>query len=193
MPVARRTAPPGSRRHTGTRFDGFIEDGVNRVILCTDGDFNVGASSEGELVRLIEEKRKSGVFLSVLGFGRGNWQDARMEKLSGAGNGNFAYIDGLEEAKKVLVDEMSGTLVTIAKDVKIQVEFNPIHVGAYRLIGYANRILEDRDFTDDTKDAGEDRRPGTPSPRSTRSSRPGRRSRARLVETTRPSRSSNAS
>jgi Ca-activated chloride channel family protein len=135
--------------------EGFIKEGVNRVILCTDGDFNVGTSDEGGLVRLIEQKRKSGVFLSVLGFGTGNWQDSKMEQLTNAGNGNCAYIDSLEEGKKVLIDEMSGTLVTIAKDVKIQVEFNPAKVGAYRLIGYANRLLEARDFNDDTRDAGE--------------------------------------
>ena len=135
--------------------DNHIEGGVNRVILCTDGDFNVGVTSKGDLDRLIEEKRDSGVFLSVLGFGAGNWQDARMESLSNKGNGNFAYIDSLTEAKKVLVEEMVGTLVTIAKDVKIQVEFNPRMVGAYRLIGYANRLLEAQDFNDDTKDAGE--------------------------------------
>ncbi|NNF43961.1 MAG: VWA domain-containing protein [Phycisphaerales bacterium] len=133
----------------------FIEGGVNRVILCTDGDFNVGVSSQGDLDRLIEEKRTSGVFLSILGFGHGNWQDDRMETLSNKGNGNFAYIDSLREAKKVLVREMGGTLVTIAKDVKVQVEFNPAKVAAYRLIGYANRILAAEDFNDDTKDAGE--------------------------------------
>ncbi|MCP3904300.1 MAG: VWA domain-containing protein [Planctomycetes bacterium] len=133
----------------------FIEGGVNRVILCTDGDFNVGTSSQGELDRLIAEKRETGVFLSVLGFGDGNWQDARMESLSNKGNGNFAYIDGMLEAEKVLVNEMSSTLVTIAKDVKVQVEFNPTQVAGYRLIGYANRLLAAADFKDDTKDAGE--------------------------------------
>ncbi len=133
----------------------YIEGGVNRVILCTDGDFNVGVSADGDLVRLIEDKRKSGVFLSVLGYGTGNFQDSKMEQLSNSGNGNFAYIDSLDEAKKVLVEDMVGTLVTIAKDVKIQIEFNPSVVGAYRLIGYENRILEARDFNDDTKDAGE--------------------------------------
>jgi Ca-activated chloride channel family protein len=135
--------------------ESFIEGGVNRVILCTDGDFNVGVSSEGELVRLIEEKRESGVDLSVLGFGTGNFQDARMEALSNKGNGNFAYIDTLDEARRVLVERMAGTLVTIAKDVKFQVEFNPAQVGAYRLIGYANRLLAAEDFNDDRKDAGE--------------------------------------
>jgi Ca-activated chloride channel family protein len=139
----------------GVAREGFIEGGVNRVILCTDGDFNVGVQSEAALVRLIEEKRESGVFLSVLGFGSGNWQDARMEQLSNHGNGNFAYIDTLREARKVLVEQMAGTLVTIAKDVKIQVDFNAARVGAYRLIGYANRLLAARDFNDDTKDAGE--------------------------------------
>ncbi|MHC4911081.1 MAG: vWA domain-containing protein, partial [Planctomycetota bacterium] len=133
----------------------FIEGGVNRVILCTDGDFNVGASSDGELVDLIARKRESGVFLNVLGYGTGNFQDAKMEALSNNGNGMFAYIDSRDEAKRVLVEKMAGTLVTIAKDVKIQVEFNPAQVGAYRLIGYANRLLEARDFNDDRKDAGE--------------------------------------
>ncbi len=138
-----------------TAAQSFIEGGVNRVILCTDGDFNIGISSDGALVRLIEEKRKSDIFLSVLGFGTGNWQDSKMEQLSNAGNGNFSYIDSLQEANKVLVEEMGGTLVTIAKDVKIQIEFNPAVVGSYRLIGYENRILAAQDFNDDTKDAGE--------------------------------------
>lgn len=133
----------------------LIEGGVNRVVLCTDGDFNVGMSSDAEMVSLIEKKRDDGVYLTVLGFGTGNWQDAKMEQLSNAGNGNFAYIDSRPEAKKVLVDELSGTLVTVAKDVKYQVEFNPARVGAYRLIGYANRLLAPEDFNDDTKDAGD--------------------------------------
>jgi Ca-activated chloride channel family protein len=135
--------------------DHFIDGGVNRVILCTDGDFNVGVSSDGALVNLIEEKRQSGVFLSVLGFGTGNWQDAKMEAISNAGNGNFAYIDSLDEAHRVLVEEMGGTLVTVAKDLKLQVDFNPNKVNAYRLIGYENRVLAAQDFADDTKDAGE--------------------------------------
>ncbi len=135
--------------------EGFIEGGINRVILATDGDFNVGTTSEGELVRLIEDKRKSNVFLSVLGFGSGNLKDATMEKLADKGNGNYAYIDGIAEARKVLVEEAGATLVTIAKDVKIQVEFNPAEVGSFRLIGYENRILAHSDFNDDTKDAGE--------------------------------------
>jgi Ca-activated chloride channel family protein len=133
----------------------FIQGGINRVILATDGDFNVGVTSEGELTRLIEEKRKSGVFLTVLGFGTGNLQDARMEQLADKGNGNYAYIDDLDEAHKVLVREAGATLVTIAKDVKLQVEFNPRHVQSYRLIGYENRALAARDFNDDKKDAGE--------------------------------------
>jgi len=133
----------------------FIPEGINRVILATDGDFNVGPSSEGELVRIIEEKRKAGVFLTVLGFGRGNLQDSRMEQLADKGNGNYAYIDTIDEAHKVLVREAGATLVTIAKDVKLQVEFNPAHVASYRLIGYENRTLAARDFNDDTKDAGE--------------------------------------
>ena len=135
--------------------ENFVKGGVNRVILCTDGDFNVGVASEGELVRLIEEKRKTGVFLSVLGFGSGNYADARMQSLADKGNGNAFYIDGLAEAKKVLVEQATGTLITVAKDVKIQVEFNPAKVASYRLIGYENRVLAARDFNDDTKDAGE--------------------------------------
>ncbi len=135
--------------------DNYIPGGINRVILATDGDFNVGVSSRGELERLIEKERQSGVFLSVLGFGTGNLQDSQMEMLADKGNGNYAYIDSLREARKVLVEEAGSTLVTIAKDVKIQVEFNPALVSSYRLIGYENRALADRDFNDDTKDAGE--------------------------------------
>jgi Ca-activated chloride channel homolog len=133
----------------------FLKNGNNRVILATDGDFNVGVSSDGELVRLIEQKRDKGIFLTVLGFGRGNYKDNKMEQLADKGNGNYAYIDTFLEAKKVLVHDIRGTLFTIAKDVKIQVEFNPQQVQAYRLIGYENRALKDRDFNDDTKDAGE--------------------------------------
>ncbi len=133
----------------------FIKNGNNRVILATDGDFNVGVTSDDELVRLIEEKRKSGVFLTVLGVGEGNLQDAKMEKLADHGNGNYAYLDDLMEAQKVLVHEMGGTLFTIAKDVKIQVEFNPARVASYRLIGYENRMLAKEDFANDKKDAGE--------------------------------------
>lgn len=133
----------------------FIEGGNNRVILATDGDLNVGLSSVDELTRLIEEKRETGVFLSVLGFGSGNYKDNRLEALADHGNGNYSYIDSEREAKKVLVDEMSGTLYTAAKDVKFQIEFNPAKVKGYRLIGYENRRLADRDFADDTKDAGE--------------------------------------
>lgn len=133
----------------------FIKNGNNRVLLATDGDLNVGLSSEEELTELIEEKRESGVFLSVLGFGTGNIKDNRMEALADHGNGNYSYIDSELEAKKVLVEEMCGTLYTVAKDVKIQVEFNPANVSGYRLIGYENRALADEDFADDTKDAGE--------------------------------------
>ncbi len=133
----------------------FIRSGNNRVILATDGDLNVGISSEEELTKLIEEKRESGVFLSVLGFGTGNIKDNRMEALADHGNGNYSYIDSETEAKKVLVEEMSGTLYTVAKDVKIQVEFNPVNVSGYRLLGYENRALANEDFADDTKDAGE--------------------------------------
>jgi Ca-activated chloride channel family protein len=135
--------------------ENFIENGNNRIILATDGDFNVGTSSDAELVRLIEEKRETGIFLSVLGFGTGNYKDSKMEKLANNGNGNYYYIDNLFEAKKVLVNEMGGTLNTIAKDVKIQIEFNPAKVYQYRLIGYENRLLNEEDFDDDTKDAGE--------------------------------------
>jgi len=135
--------------------ENFMPEGNNRVILATDGDFNVGVSSDGELVRMIEEKRDDGIFLTVLGFGQGNYKDSKMEKLADKGNGNYAYIDNLQEARKVLVSEMGGTLFTIAKDVKIQVEFNPAKVAAYRLIGYENRMLNKEDFNDDKKDAGE--------------------------------------
>ena len=133
----------------------FIRGGVNRVILMTDGDFNVGITSQGDLTRLIEDRAKSGVFLSVLGFGMGNLKDSTMEKLADMGNGHYAYIDTLSEARKVLVEEMSGTLVTVAKDVKIQVDFNPAKVEAYRLIGYENRLLRPEDFNNDLKDAGD--------------------------------------
>ena len=133
----------------------FKKNGNNRVILATDGDFNVGASSNKAMEKLIEDKRKSGVFLSVLGFGYGNYKDSKLEILADKGNGNHAYIDNMQEAHKVFGKEFGGTLYTIAKDVKIQVEFNPAKVQAYRLIGYENRMLEDEDFIDDTKDAGE--------------------------------------
>jgi Ca-activated chloride channel family protein len=133
----------------------FVEGGINRVILCTDGDFNVGVTSQSQLISLIQTKAKSGVFLSVLGFGDGNYKDSTMEKLADKGNGNYAYIDSLLEARKVLVEQIGGTLATIAKDVKIQVDFNPSRVAAYRLIGYENRMLAKEDFRDDTKDAGE--------------------------------------
>ena len=135
--------------------ENFVKGGINRVILATDGDFNVGITSMDALTRLIEEKRQTGVFLSVLGVGTGNLKDATMEKLADKGNGNYSYLDSLHEARKVLVAEAGSTLVTVAKDVKIQVEFNPAVVGAYRLIGYENRKLKSRDFNDDTKDAGE--------------------------------------
>ena len=133
----------------------FIEGGNNRIILATDGDLNVGISSESELTRLVEEKREGGVFLSVLGFGSGNYKDNRLEAIADHGNGNYSYIDSEREAQRVLVDEMSGTLFTVAKDVKFQVEFNPANIKGYRLIGYENRIMKAEDFNDDTKDAGE--------------------------------------
>lgn len=133
----------------------FIKNGNNRVILATDGDFNVGISSDKDLVNLIEEKRKDNIFLNVLGFGMGNYKESKMQKLANSGNGSHSYIDNIHEARKVFVDELQGTLFTIAKDIKIQIEFNPTYVSHYRLIGYENRLLRDRDFNDDTKDAGE--------------------------------------
>ena len=135
--------------------ENFIKGGNNRIILATDGDFNVGASSDGDMQTLIEEKRKSGVFLTVLGFGMGNYKDSKMEVLANKGNGNYAYIDNISEARKVLINEFGGTLFTVAKDVKLQIEFNPAKVQAYRLIGYENRLLNNEDFNDDKKDAGE--------------------------------------
>ena len=143
-----RLAYDVARRH-------HMEGGNNRVILATDGDFNVGPSSDSEMIRLIEERRDEGTFLTVLGFGTGNLQDAKMEQIADHGNGNFAYIDSAQEARKVLVSEFGGTLYTIAKDVKLQVEFNPAHVQAYRLIGYENRMLAAADFNDDLKDSGD--------------------------------------
>jgi Ca-activated chloride channel family protein len=135
--------------------EGFASGGTNRVILATDGDFNVGVTSHGELTRLIEEKAKSGVFLSVLGFGTGNLKDETMEQLADRGNGNYAYIDTINEAKKALVEQLTGTLLTVAKDVKLQVEWNPAQAASYRLVGYENRLLAPEDFRDDAKDAGE--------------------------------------
>ncbi|MCX7636654.1 MAG: von Willebrand factor type A domain-containing protein [Cyclobacteriaceae bacterium] len=133
----------------------FNPKGNNRVILCTDGDFNVGESSNAAMERLIEEERSSGVYLTILGFGMGNYKDSKMEVLSNKGNGNYAYIDNISEARKVLVNEFGGTLFTIAKDVKLQIEFNPAKVKAYRLIGYENRLLRNEDFNNDKKDAGD--------------------------------------
>ncbi|GEM_PF-39912 len=135
--------------------ENFTKEGNNRVILATDGDFNVGVSSDDGLVKLIEERRDQGIYLSVVGFGMGNYKDSKMEKLADKGNGNYAYIDNLQEARRVFVSQMAGTLFTIAKDVKIQIEFNPVNVKAYRLIGYENRMLAREDFNDDRKDAGE--------------------------------------
>lgn len=132
-----------------------IKNGINRVILCTDGDFNVGTTSEGDLTRLIEKERERGIFLTVLGFGMGNLKDSTMEKLADRGNGNYGYIDSISEARKILVKEAGATLVTVAKDVKLQVEFNPALVAGYRLIGYENRLLRNEDFNDDKKDAGD--------------------------------------
>lgn len=135
--------------------DNYIQGGINRVILCTDGDFNVGLTSQSDLIDLVQKQASSGVFLTALGFGMGNYKDSTLEKLADKGNGNYAYIDTAREARKVLVDQASGTLVTVAKDVKIQVEFNPSAVGTYRLIGYENRMLRKEDFNDDKKNAGE--------------------------------------
>jgi Ca-activated chloride channel family protein len=135
--------------------DNFQPNGNNRIVWATDGDFNVGVSSTSELVRFVEEKRQEGVYLSVLGFGMGNLKDSRLEQLADKGNGNYAYIDNFTEARRALVGQLAGTLFTIAKDVKIQVEFNPLRVQAYRLIGYENRLLSKEDFNNDKKDAGE--------------------------------------
>jgi Ca-activated chloride channel family protein len=145
----------GIRLAYDTAMQSFIRGGTNRVILCTDGDFNVGTTSTAELERLAEEKAKTGVFLTVLGYGMGNHNDDMLEKLADKGNGNYGYIDTDQEARKLLVDQLGGTLVTIAKDVKVQIEFNPRKVGEYRLIGYENRLLRAEDFNDDQKDAGE--------------------------------------
>lgn len=135
--------------------ENLIKDGNNRVILCTDGDFNVGASSTSEMVRMIEEKRKDDIYLTICGFGMGNYKDGRMEQISNAGNGNYFYIDNIKEAEKVFVKEMRANMFTIAKDVKIQIEFNPLKVKSYRLIGYEDRMLAKEDFDNDKKDAGE--------------------------------------
>ncbi|MGV6832174.1 MAG: YfbK domain-containing protein [bacterium] len=135
--------------------ENFVEDGNNRVVLATDGDFNVGASSDADMTKLIEEQQASGIFLSVLGFGYGNYKDSKLEAIADNGNGNHAYIDSLKEARKVFGEEFAGTMYTIAKDVKIQVEFNPAKIKSYRLIGYENRLLENEDFKNDKKDAGE--------------------------------------
>lgn len=133
----------------------LIEEGNNRIILATDGDFNIGQSSDAEMERLIEKEREKGIFITVLGFGMGNYKDSKMETIADKGNGNYAYIDNIQEANKVFVSEFGGTLFTIAKDVKFQIEFNPARVKGYRLVGYENRLLNDEDFNDDTKDAGE--------------------------------------
>jgi len=133
----------------------FIKGGNNRIILATDGDFNVGVSDNASMERLVEEKRGLGVYMTVLGFGMGNIKDDKMEIIADKGNGNYAYIDNIQEARRVLVQEFGGTLFTIAKDVKFQIEFNPAYVKSYRLVGYENRMLADEDFNDDTKDAGE--------------------------------------
>lgn len=136
-------------------FENFIEEGNNRIILATDGDFNVGVSSNAEMERLIEKKRDEGVYITVLGFGMGNYKDDKMEIIADKGNDNYSYIDNIQEARKTLVNEFGSTMFTIAKDVKFQIEFNPARIKSYRLIGYENRLLNDEDFNDDTKDAGE--------------------------------------
>jgi Ca-activated chloride channel family protein len=138
-----------------TAEENFIKGGNNRVILATDGDFNVGASSDSDMQTLIEEKRKSGVFLTCLGYGMGNYKDSKLETLADKGNGNYAYIDNIQEANRFLGKEFKGSMFAIAKDVKIQIEFNPAHVKAYRLIGYENRKLRPEDFKNDAIDAGE--------------------------------------
>jgi Ca-activated chloride channel family protein len=135
--------------------DNFVPGGINRVILATDGDFNVGITNEGDLVRLIQQKAQSGVFLTVLGFGTGNYNDSTLEKLADKGHGNYGYIDTIAEARRALVDQLTGNLMTVAKDVKLQIEFNPAEVQAYRLIGYENRKLDDADFKNDKKDGGD--------------------------------------
>lgn len=145
----------GIRLAYQTAVEHFITGGTNRVILCTDGDFNVGVTSQDELIRLIEDKARTGVFLTVLGFGMGNYKDSTLEKLADKGNGNYGYIDNMREARKMLAEQLQGTLITIAKDVKLQVEFNPARVVAYRLIGYENRVLAAEDFNNDAKDAGD--------------------------------------
>jgi Ca-activated chloride channel family protein len=145
----------GIRQAYRVAENNFIKGGVNRVLLCTDGDFNVGMTDQNELIRMIQQKARSGVFLTTLGVGTDNYKDALMQKLADKGNGNYFYLDSLEEAQKVLIDQMNGTLVTIAKDVKIQIEFNPATVNAYRLIGYEKRLLRKEDFNNDAKDAGE--------------------------------------
>jgi len=138
-----------------TARETYLEGGNNRVILATDGDFNVGPSSDAEMIRLIEAEREHGVFLTVLGFGMGNLKDAKLEQIADKGNGHYAYVDNLMEARKIFVQELGATLLTVAKDVKLQIEFNPRKVAAYRLVGYENRLLANEDFNDDTKDAGE--------------------------------------
>ena len=152
-----KTCPPGGVTATLAQLkaSSATTKGKAKFILATDGDLNVGITDDNSLVKLIKQKASEGVFLTVLGFGTGNLKDAKMEKLADNGNGNYAYIDSSREAHKVLVNQMSGNLVTIAKDVKLQLEFNPKHVGAYRLIGYENRTLANADFTNDKKDAGE--------------------------------------
>jgi Ca-activated chloride channel family protein len=138
-----------------TAAENFIKEGNNRVVLATDGDFNVGINSQGDLQHLIEEKRKTGIFLTCLGFGMGNYKDSRLETLADKGNGNYAYIDNMQESNRFLGKEFKGTVFTVAKDVKLQIEFNPVQVKSYRLIGYENRKLNDEDFVNDKIDAGE--------------------------------------
>lgn len=138
-----------------TATNSFMKNGNNRIILATDGDFNVGVSSENELEKLVQHKRETGIYLSVLGFGMGNYKDTKLEVLADKGNGNYAYIDNFEEARRTFVTEFGSTLFTVAKDVKLQVEFNPQYIQSYRLVGYENRMLENKDFNDDKKDAGD--------------------------------------
>ena len=155
LPVGSTNGAEGIELAYKVAADNFIKGGVNRVILATDGDFNIGVTNQGDLIRLIEAKAKTGVFLSVLGVGTDNLKDSTMQKLADKGNGNYAYLDSVDEARKVLVQQINGTLMTIAKDVKIQVEFNPARVASYRLIGYEKRLLRKEDFNNDKVDAGE--------------------------------------
>ena len=155
MPADPPTAPSGIQLAYDLASENFVKDGINRVILATDGDFNVGITSQSDLTRLIERSAQRGIFLSVLGVGDNNLKDSTMEMLADKGNGNYSYLDSLQEARRVLIAEAGSTFVTVAKDVKLQIEFNPRFAAAYRLVGYENRMLRKEDFNNDRKDAGE--------------------------------------